>query len=158
MRVPAVSKKSTKRKVNTTLTTPKASAAPRSMARNRSVGAVITTAVTATIPIMMAPLIFCARSAPVITIPPNATQGSQELKSPTWTKVAGESCKKPAPMNPMIARNAPIPAVMACFRCSGIAFRIHSRKPVRAMIAKRIPEMKTAPNAVCHGCPGLGQP
>lgn len=56
----------------------------------------------------------------------------------------------PAFLNPKNEMNNPIPTVMADFIDSGIASMIFLRRPVIVKMVKKIPEIKTAPNAVCQ--------
>ncbi|SIF73342.1 Uncharacterised protein [Mycobacteroides abscessus subsp. abscessus] len=54
----------------------------------------------------------------------------------------------PVSRSPMKAMNKPIPAVMPCFRFSGIASISFFRKGVNDRMIKMIPATKTAANAV----------
>ena len=63
----------------------------------------------------------------------------------------------PAFCRPMKAMNRPMPAPIACFRVSGIAFRIHERTLVSVRIMNMIPSRKTAVSANCHVLPMVRQ-
>ena len=73
--------------------------------------------------------------------------------SPRPTRAASLPTTIPAFRKPRKARNAPMPAVMANYRPSGMARTMARRAPIMLRITNSTPEMKTAPSAVCQGYP-----
>ena len=79
-----------------------------------------------------------------------ASQAIGSVSEPSPTRVASLATTMPADLKPRKARKAPMPAVIANFRLSGIALTIACRAPATLNTTNRTPEMKTAPRAVCQ--------
>ena len=82
-----------------------------------------------------------------------ASQAVGLVSAPRPMRVASLATTMPALRKPRKARNAPMPAVIANFRPSGIARTMACRAPITLRITNSAPEMKTAPRAVCQGYP-----
>ena len=93
----------------------------------------------------MAPLILRYISAAVTNRPMMASHAVGLRRSPRPTRVASLLTTIPALRKPRNARNAPIPAVMANFRLSGIARTMARRAPITLRTTNSTPEMNTAP-------------
>ncbi len=86
-----------------------------------------------------------AHNSPDICVHPEVA-----LKS---TSVAGLSTTHPASSMPIIARNRPMPAIVAIFKSLGMAFIIAARAPVLASPKNSNPSTNTAARATSQGIP-----
>ncbi len=93
---------------------------------------------------------FLCISTAVPIRPRMASQAVGLVSEPRPTRVASLMTTMPADLKPRNARKAPIPAVMANFRLSGMALTMACRAPATLSTTNSTPEMKTAPSAVCH--------
>ena len=165
--VPAVSKKSTNRKVSTTMIRPTSNTEAMSSARkvgSRLGGSqsppphvaspvIRPISVMPMMPITMAPGTLRASST-IITMKPRQARATVEpVGSPTVTRVTGWSTTIPAFFRPMSARKNPIPAPTPRRRLFGTASMTHWRNLVALRTMNRMPEQNTAPRATCQAWP-----
>ena len=169
-RVPAVSKKVTKRKVKTTTHICRVLISPMWVKATPKVGFRLgaadtipcgtgirpvtnpTTAVT-TIPIKMAPGTRRTIKTAVTTKPTTVNQVLAVVKEPNPTTVDLLATTKPPWCKPMKAIKRPIPAEMANFRSDGIASMMISRSLKIVIKTKMIEATKTPAKAVCQLIP-----
>ena len=104
-----------------------------------------------TMPYRIAPLTFLYISTAVPSSPMIASHAVGVVSEPRPTRVASLATTMPADLKPRKARKAPMPAVIANFRLSGIALTMACRAPATLRMTNSAPEMNTAPSAVCHG-------
>ena len=74
----------------------------------------------------------------------------QPVSQPSPTSVSGLSTIMPAPVSPIIARNKPIPAVMAICSAVGIDRIIQARARLREKMKKATEDTNTAARACCQ--------
>ncbi len=110
----------------------------------------IETAVTARMPIRIAPLTFSASSAAITKNPMIASSGAAWVMSPSPMKVASLATTIPAFFSAMMPRNMPMPAATALRIECGIPATSQRRTPVTVRIRKMQPEMNTAPKPCCQ--------
>ena len=167
IRVPALSSTSTRKKVSTTVTTPKDSAPATSICKKvgASEGGGATTPRNSVSP--SGTPARAAASTPISTAPGTRRaanpainkKAAQDSSVPGWdrspraTSVAGLAATKPMPRNPIRPRNNPIPAAMPSLSDSGTAAINHSRTRSRETSKNNNPDRNTAPSAVRHGTP-----
>ena len=96
---------------------------------------------------------FRAERTATIRKPITASTVPGRCRSPRVTKVAGLAATMPAFFNAMIARNRPIPAVMAMRMERGIPSTMIARSPVSVTMRKQRPDMNTAPRAAGQAKP-----
>src|SRR5699024_1126902 len=169
-RVPAVSKKSTNRKVSTTirncvLNNGEGSENASNAAPN--VGSMLGTALTippgigtrfnttparavTIIPMNIAPGVVLAINITATSNPNAASSTPESCTGPRLTGVASSGAMIPAPCRPTKVMKNPIPALTAIFISIGMEFIMYSRKPETVKTTKIIPENKTPVNAVCQ--------
>ena len=102
---------------------------------------------TAKIPIIIAPGTFLLSKIAIIAKPKPASSTGQDEMSPRPTSVAGLSTTTPAFLNPMIAKNKPIPAPIPSFIERGIELMIYFLAGVTLSAMNTIPAIKTAASA-----------
>ena len=83
-------------------------------------------------------------------IPSTASNAGAESIEPIAMKVSGLATIMPLPLSPMKARKNPIPAPIASFKSSGIAFNIISLRPEIVIIKKSMLLKNIADKAACH--------
>ena len=105
-------------------------------------------AVTATMPMTMAPVTRRAMRALMRKTPATASRAAGCPRSPKVTKVEGEAATRPQFFMPMKAMKVPMPTTMAYLRSMGTASMIIWRRRVTVSSRKITPEMKTAPRPV----------
>src|SRR6056297_520842 len=178
--VPAVSKKSTKKNVNTTSENAKASTFPNP-SRNAPTSGVMSYCGFGMEGArgvdgwgLSAPMAAAAQPATLVrTTPPTMEPGMPRAYSasvrnrpttemmatgswamlPSVMSVAGSSTTTYISSRPMMARNSPIPVPTANFTGSGNRRMMYSRAPMAVRMMKMIPSVTTAASAVCHGMP-----
>ena len=67
--------------------------------------------------------------------------------------VASLAVTMPAFFKAISARKKPIPAAIPNFKLRGMELISQALKGEREIKMNKIPEINTAPRAVCHGCP-----
>ena len=166
VRVPVVSKKSTKNITNTT--DKKAVVVSAEKSREKAAlaigGAEIRplklaspvnqpSADSPKIVMRMLPLTPNLSKAAIKMRPVKASIVSGLFRLPNPTSVSGLSTIRPAPCRPIMARNKPIPAVMAICISAGIERISQLRMRVIEKMKKAIEEIKTAVSACCQLSP-----
>ncbi|MNV04132.1 hypothetical protein D3C71_944200 [compost metagenome] len=110
-------------------------------------------AVTARMPIRIAPRTRRASRIAISRKPPSASSGGAVLSGPSATSVSSLPMITPDFCSAMIARNRPIPATIADRNDAGMPDTSHARTPVSDSTRNTRPEMNTAASACCQGRP-----
>ena len=169
--VPMVSNISTKRKVNTTMSISLVNICFHSnwqkmgsmeggalnTPSNRVIPIGIPINVVSNIPRSRAPLTFLTSSTAVNTRPMIPNRAGPDVISPSPSSVTSLFTIIRAFCRPMKEMNRPIPAPMACFKVSGMALTIFSRRLETVSRIKMIPSIKTAVSANCQVYPIVRQ-
>ena len=110
-------------------------------------------AVTARMPIRMAPRTRRASSTAISRKPPSASSGGTVFSGPSASMVSWLATITLDFCSAMIARNRPMPATMDARSEAGIPATSHARMPLSDSTRNTSPEMNTAASACCHGSP-----
>lgn len=90
---------------------------------------------------------------PATISPTSASSGGPDVTFPSDTKFVSSATMMPEFFSPMNAMKSPIPTPIDDFNTSGTAPIMSFRIPVTVSTKNAIPEMNTAPRAVCQLSP-----